>query len=70
MEKYKGHLFNWYNTQTLAVLEDRYVSAVDSGNLLACLIVVSEGVKAYAAEEVKLLDIVARTKTFVCGRPI
>ena len=67
MEKYKGHLFNWYNTQTLAVLEDRYVSAVDSGNLLACLIVVSEGVKAYAAEEVKLLDIVARTKTFVCA---
>lgn len=67
MEKYHGHLFNWYHTQTLAVLEDRYVSAVDSGNFLACLIVVAEGIKNYAAEEVRLLDIVTRTKKLICA---
>jgi cyclic beta-1,2-glucan synthetase len=33
MEKYKGHLFNWYDTQDLRALDPRYVSTVDSGNL-------------------------------------
>jgi cyclic beta-1,2-glucan synthetase len=34
LERYKGHLLNWYDIQTLTPLEPRYVSAVDSGNLL------------------------------------
>jgi cyclic beta-1,2-glucan synthetase len=38
MDKFKGHLFNWYDTQTLVPLEPRYVSAVDSGNLAGHLI--------------------------------
>ncbi len=33
MEKYKGHFFNWYDTQTLLPLRPRYISTVDSGNL-------------------------------------
>jgi cyclic beta-1,2-glucan synthetase len=37
LERYEGHLLNWYDIQTLAPLEPRYVSAVDSGNLLAAL---------------------------------
>ncbi|MBA3602754.1 MAG: protein ndvB [Parachlamydiaceae bacterium] len=37
LEKYEGHLLNWYNIQTLDPLFPRYVSTVDSGNLLACL---------------------------------
>lgn len=38
MEKWNGHIFNWYDTTTLAPLEPRYVSSVDSGNLCACLL--------------------------------
>jgi len=38
MEKYKGHLYNWYDTQTLKPLEPRYVSTVDSGNLAGHLL--------------------------------
>ncbi len=38
MEKWRGHLYNWYDTRTLRPLEPRYVSTVDSGNLAACLI--------------------------------
>ena len=38
MEKYRGHLYNWYQTQTLAPLEPKYVSTVDSGNLAGHLI--------------------------------
>ncbi|MBC8037497.1 MAG: glycosyl transferase, partial [Rhizobiales bacterium] len=33
MEKFRGHLYNWYDTETLRPLEPRYVSTVDSGNL-------------------------------------
>lgn len=35
-----GHPCNWYDTQTLKPLPPIYLSTVDSGNLLACLIVV------------------------------
>ena len=38
MEKCRGHLFNWYDTETLVPLEPRYVSAVDSGNLAGHLL--------------------------------
>ncbi|MFT3987531.1 glucoamylase family protein [Aestuariivirga sp.] len=38
MEMHRGHLFNWYDTRTLAPLEPRYVSTVDSGNLSGHLI--------------------------------
>jgi cyclic beta-1,2-glucan synthetase len=37
LERYEGHLLNWYDIQTLSPLEPRYVSAVDSGNLLGAL---------------------------------
>ena len=37
LEKWKGHWFNWYDTVTRAPLPPRYISSVDSGNLLACL---------------------------------
>ena len=36
MEKWRGHLFNWIDIDTLAPLPPRYVSSVDSGNLAAC----------------------------------
>lgn len=36
--KHKGHLFNWYDTQTLMPLLPEYVSSVDSGNLAGHLI--------------------------------
>lgn len=37
LELYQGHLFNWYDIKTLKPLLPKYVSTVDSGNLLACL---------------------------------
>jgi len=37
LERFEGHLFNWYNVATLDPLRPRYVSTVDSGNLLASL---------------------------------
>jgi cellobiose phosphorylase len=43
LEKYQGHLLNWYDTQTLQPLPPRYVSSVDSGNLAGHLRVLRAG---------------------------
>ena len=37
LPKFRGHLYNWYDTRTLTPLEPPYLSTVDSGNLIACL---------------------------------
>jgi len=38
-----GHIFNWYDTKTLEPLKPRFVSAVDSGNLVASLWTLQQG---------------------------
>ncbi len=43
LEQYQGHLLNWYDIGTLAPLEPRYVSTVDSGNLLGALWALRQG---------------------------
>lgn len=35
LEHYRGHLYNWYDTRTLA---PRYISSVDSGNMAGHLL--------------------------------
>ena len=47
MEKWKGHLYNWYNTITLNTLRPLYVSTVDSGNFVGYLMVLREGLREY-----------------------
>ena len=37
LDRHEGHLLNWHDIQTLAPLRPRYVSTVDSGNLLGAL---------------------------------
>lgn len=37
LEMYNGHYYNWYNTETKEPLYPKYVSTVDSGNLLGYL---------------------------------
>lgn len=34
MDKYRGHLYNWYAIRDLTPLSPRYISTVDSGNML------------------------------------
>jgi hypothetical protein len=42
LPKSGGHFLNWYDTNELTGLEPRYISSVDSGNLLASLIVLKQ----------------------------
>ena len=37
-----GHFFNWYDTRSLQVMEPRYLSTVDSGNLAGHLLALSQ----------------------------
>jgi cyclic beta-1,2-glucan synthetase len=45
LQRYCGHLLNWYDIGTLAPLEPRYVSTVDSGNILGCLWTLKQGLE-------------------------
>ena len=46
MAKWRGQLYNWYDIDTLAPLRPRYVSAVDSGNLAAALLLCANAPEA------------------------
>ncbi|MBF0254165.1 MAG: cyclic beta 1-2 glucan synthetase, partial [Candidatus Omnitrophica bacterium] len=43
MEKFRGHFYNWYDTESLKPLMPLYVSSVDSGNLAGHLLVLRSG---------------------------
>jgi hypothetical protein len=43
MRRLRGHLLNWYDTQSLAPLSPETVSSVDSGNLVASLWTLRQG---------------------------
>jgi cellobiose phosphorylase len=43
LARYNGHFYNWYDTRTMQVLNPQYISSVDSGNLLGCLITLQAG---------------------------
>jgi cyclic beta-1,2-glucan synthetase len=52
MERYKGHFYNWYDTQSLQPLRPLYVSTVDSGNLAGHLLTLRAGLLALSDEKV------------------
>lgn len=51
LERWHGNLYNWYDTKTLVPLSPRYVSAVDSGNFLCCLVALQAGLSEYVTAE-------------------
>lgn len=48
MERFRGHFYNWYETDTLQALQPSYVSTVDSGNLAGHLVTLSSALKEWA----------------------
>ncbi|HVS03049.1 MAG TPA: glucoamylase family protein, partial [Thermoanaerobaculia bacterium] len=70
LERYQGHLLNWYDTRTLAPLPPRYVSTVDSGNLAGSLMTLAAGLHELARQRDEVdparaptLDALARRAT-------
>lgn len=43
LARFRGHLYNWYHTQTLEPLTPRFVSTVDNGNLVCSLWTLKQG---------------------------
>jgi len=43
MDRYRGHLYNWYDTRSLKPLRPHYISTVDSGNLAGHVLVLHGG---------------------------
>ncbi len=50
MERHWGHFYNWFETRTLQPLPPAYISTVDSGNLLGCLVTLRRGLFEMADE--------------------
>lgn len=65
LPKWSGHLYNWYDTENLSVLEPKYISSVDSGNFIACLIAVRNGLSEYTHEEPKLVETINRISRII-----
>ncbi|MBE6571582.1 MAG: hypothetical protein E7656_05010 [Ruminococcaceae bacterium] len=65
LPKWHGHLYNWYDTKNLSVLEPKYISSVDSGNFIACLITLLRGLAEYTGEQPTILDLITRINRIV-----
>ncbi|MHB9156308.1 MAG: glycosyltransferase family protein, partial [Endomicrobiales bacterium] len=57
MEKFRGHFYNWYDTESLKPLEPLYISSVDSGNLVGHLLVLRSGLMEMHGEKIVSLKI-------------
>ena len=72
LPRHEGHLFNWYQTETLEILQPAYVSTVDSGNLAGHLLAVAGACNALArkadstTEQKKALIAIAAQCTQLC----
>lgn len=64
LDRFRGHFYNWYDTQTLEPLRPTYVSTVDSGNLAGHLIALRVALEQAAERpllEGQILDGIADT---------
>ncbi|MDZ7581725.1 MAG: glucoamylase family protein [Deltaproteobacteria bacterium] len=52
LERYHGHFFNWYDTQSLKPLPPLYISSVDSGNLAGHLLTLRPGLLELADHKI------------------
>ncbi|WP_244306488.1 GH36-type glycosyl hydrolase domain-containing protein [Paraburkholderia lacunae] len=50
LPRYRGHFYNWYDTQDLRPLDPKYVSSVDSGNLAGHLIALGNACRTWAGQ--------------------
>ncbi len=56
LEKWNGHIYNWYETDTLRTMRPRYISTVDSGNFAGYLITVAQRLSTIKEPAAKTLE--------------
>ena len=52
LKRYRGHFYNWYDTQSLQPLTPIYISTVDSGNLAGHLLTLRQGLLTLSDEDI------------------
>lgn len=62
LPKFKGQLYNWYSIVTLEVIGNEYISTVDCGNFIACLVALYEGLSDYEGEDKRITPLRQRIK--------
>jgi len=70
LERYRGHFYNWYDTQSLKPLQPMYISTVDSGNLAAHLLTLRPGLLALPDQRIiaaRLFDGLSDTLMILVG---
>ncbi len=53
LDRYRGHFYNWYDTESLRALDPQYVSSVDSGNLAGHLIALAYACQHWCETQVE-----------------
>jgi cyclic beta-1,2-glucan synthetase len=59
LQRFRGHFYNWYDTQDLRPLEPHYVSSVDSGNLAGHLIALANACRDWTSRPMAGADLLA-----------
>lgn len=67
MLTWHGHFYNWYDTGTLEVIGEPFISSVDSGNFAVSVVTLCEGMKDYACECTALLDVINMYEQILAG---
>jgi len=52
LERYHGHFYNWYDTQSLSPMIPKYISTVDSGNLAGHLLTLKQGLLSIPSQKI------------------
>ncbi|HEY4496990.1 MAG TPA: glucoamylase family protein [Candidatus Paceibacterota bacterium] len=52
LERFKGHFYNWYDVKTLKPLFPKYISSVDSANMLANMLVLQGSLKELRRDKI------------------
>lgn len=61
LQKWNGHLYNWYNIETLEPLRPRYISSVDSGNFVGYLYVVKQFLIQNGQKDTRIDELIEHT---------
>ncbi|MFT3951339.1 MAG: glucoamylase family protein [Oscillospiraceae bacterium] len=65
MKKHRGNLYNWYETKTLRVCEKPFLSAVDSGNFVCCLVCLRECLDQLRGASDGIADLITRIQRLI-----
>ena len=64
LKKWNGHLYNWYNIKTKEVMYPKFISTVDSGNLIASIMLTRGFLLDKSEKLVKLCDKLIKNANF------